>query len=72
MEFMFKQGENFDSFDELSNQRVRLCNVKPEVFDQVKRNGLVQIDFDGDNFMIWNGIITSKNSKNNTICIYLP
>lgn len=72
MEFMFKQGENFDSYDELSNQRVRLRNVKPEVFNQVKKSELVQIDFDGDNFLIWNGVITSKNSKNNTICIYLP
>ena len=72
MEFMFRQGENFDSYDELSNQRVRLCNVKLEVFDQVKRNELVEIDFDGDNFVIWNGVITSKNLKNNTICIYLP
>lgn len=72
MEFMFRQGENFDSYDELSNQRVRLCNVETEVFDQVKRNELVEIDFDGDNCMIWNGVITSKNSKNNTICIYLP
>ena len=72
MKFMFRQGENFDSYDELSNQRVRLCNVKPEVFDQVKRNELVEIDFSNDNFMIWNGLITSKNLKNNTICIYLP
>ena len=72
MKFMFQQGENFDSYDELSNQRVRLCNVKSEVFGQVKRNELVEIDFDGDNFMIWNGVITSKNLKNNTICIYLP
>ena len=72
MEFMFRQGENFDSYDELSNQRVRLCNVKPEVFNQVKKSELVQIDFDGDNFLIWNGVITSKNSKNNTVCIYLP
>ena len=72
MEFMFRQGENFDSYDELSNQRVRLCNVKPEVLNQVKRNELVQIDFNGDNFMIWNGVITSKNSKSNAICIYLP
>ena len=72
MGFMFKQGENFDGYDKLPNQRVRLCNVKPEVFNQVKRNELVRIDFVDDNFMIWNGVITSKNSKNNTICIYLP
>ena len=72
MEFMFKQGKNFDSYDELDNQRVRLCNVKSEVFNQVKRNDFVQIDFDGDKFLIWNGVVTSKNSKNNTICIYLP
>ena len=72
MAFMFRQGDNFDSYDKLPNQRVRLCNVKSEVFNQVKRNKLVQIDFDGDNFLIWNCVITSKNSKNNTICIYLP
>ena len=71
-EFIFRQNENFDSHDELNRSRVRLCNVKAEVFNNVKKNDLCKIDFDGDNCVIWNGVVTSKNPQNHTVCIYLP
>ncbi|MCI5515260.1 MAG: hypothetical protein MR398_05545 [Oscillospiraceae bacterium] len=71
-EVRLTQGKEFDGYDERENDRIRLCNVISEVFKNTKRDQYVEIDFDGDNETIWNGIVTSKNQNNHTLYVYLP
>lgn len=71
-EVRLTQGKEFDGYDERENNRIRLCNVISEVFKNTKRDQYVEIDFDGDNNTIWNGIVTSKNQNNHTLYVYLP
>lgn len=71
-EVRLTQGKEFDGYDERENNRIRLCNVISEVFKNTKRDQYVEIDFDGDNETIWNGIVTSKNQNNHTLYVYLP
>ena len=66
------QDKEFDGYDERENNRIRLCNVISEVFKKTKRDQYVEIDFDGDNETIWNGIVTQKNQNNHTLYVYLP
>lgn len=71
-EVRLTQGKEFDGYDERESNRIRLCNVISEVFKNTKRDQYVEIDFDGDNETIWNGIVTQKNQNNHTLYVYLP
>lgn len=71
MKIRLTQGKHFDAY-EINGKTEFLCNVQDSVYDDIKQNEQIEIDFNGDGLIIWNAIITKKDKTNNRLYYYLP
>ena len=66
------QGRHFDAYEKMEQQTDLLCNVTEEAFAMVEQGDLVEIDFDGDEKLIWHALIIKKDYQNSRLYCYLP